>query len=1064
MISKLKFTFFLLLLFVSRFSHSQQYFFSNITTENGLSQAQVLSILQDDAGVMWFGTNDGGITKYDGSKFEYITTKNGLVDNVVYSILQYDKSTFLVGTNNGVSFIRNNKIINYNIEDKLTSNRIFDIIKLKNNEVLLGTGKGVCEFEKGFFERRNFGKLLDSAAVFNIYEDTKGGIWFSTLGSGVFYFQNGALQNINSANGLKENFVYSVSQKDEFNFWLCTSAGLFNMNVESGIVTPVFEKDIPDYYNTQFYSVDNDSAGNIWIASSIGVYKYRNSLEKISTQNGLVNNNVWKIYIDREKNVWFGSKENGISVLPDLAWEHYGEQNGLTGKTINVISKFGMEMYCGTDEGFSIFKNNKFVSYGNSNGLISGEALCLQIDSKGYAWIGTNSGISKFSNGKFINYEFDKKLLNKYNRCYDLLIESDNKIWLGTLAGLAVVENGKLSPVTFDGVSSPKSIYNLFMSSDKTLWMGCDDGLYSMKNNSLKRYSAKDGISEKRINCVTVDEKGVLWVATNEGIYYLNETKFLKISVADGLSSNNAYSIAFDRQQRLWVGEPNGVDRIELNNYKIVKVTHFDGDNGFAGKDCRSNSVYVDDSTGHIYFGTVNGLMVYRPEYEKKTISLPLVKLNSVNLFSQITNWKEHTDSVDWVGMPVNLELPFSKNYLTFNFVGVSLSAPAKVRYQYMLKGLDKDWLPVTAKTEAIYSNLPPNKYEFLVKSANENNVWSAPQSFKFVILPPFYKTWWFYSLCIAIVIGGIFSYVKIRSANIQITRQSRIIEKNNKDIQMAYVEIAQAHQNITDSIRYAKRLQDAILPAERHIHALLPNSFVIYKPKDIVSGDFYWMVNKGGKILIAAIDCTGHGVPGALVSIVGNNGLMRTVNEFGLTKPAEILDKLSVLVEETLQQNDEAEVRDGMDMALCSFDNTKKVLEYSGANNPLYFVRVKNGQELVDNGKVLSPLMFNETHCLYEIKPDKQPIGLFERRKGFTNHSINFTEGDTIYIFSDGYADQFGGAKGKKFLYRSLRELLLSIQGKQMKDQKVVLETAFENWRGSHEQVDDVCVIGIKL
>ncbi|MBN4061894.1 SpoIIE family protein phosphatase, partial [Bacteroidales bacterium AH-315-I05] len=238
-----------------------------------------------------------------------------------------------------------------------------------------------------------------------------------------------------------------------------------------------------------------------------------------------------------------------------------------------------------------------------------------------------------------------------------------------------------------------------------------------------------------------------------------------------------------------------------------------------------------------------------------------------------------------------------------------------------------------------------------------------------------------------------------------------------------------------------AKGIQDAILPPDEFIEEYLPDSFVLFKPKDVVSGDFYWMEKKDSKLFFAAVDCTGHGVPGAFVSMVGANGLHRCLKEHRLTEPAKILDKLTELVEETFRQR-----KDGMDIALCALEmkNGKGKLDYAGANNSLYFIR--NGE-------------------LHETKPDKQPIGAYDHRQSFTNHTTELQKDDTIYVFSDGYPDQFGGPKGKKFKYRKLRELLLSIQDKTMNEQKEILDHTIEDWMGDeHEQIDDICIIGVRI
>ena len=274
---------------------------------------------------------------------------------------------------------------------------------------------------------------------------------------------------------------------------------------------------------------------------------------------------------------------------------------------------------------------------------------------------------------------------------------------------------------------------------------------------------------------------------------------------------------------------------------------------------------------------------------------------------------------------------------------------------------------------------------------------------------------------------------------NIIIEKNKSLITANDKvNLQKLKLEIK--NKEITDSINYARRIQQAILPPESKINNHLKNNFILYLPKDIVAGDFYWLEAKEDRVLFAAADCTGHGVPGAMVSVVCNNALNRSVREYDLTDPGKILDKTREIVIQEFEKSDE-EVRDGMDIAICSLIGDK--LEYAGAHNPLWIVR---------NGVLL------------ETKANKQPIGKFDNLLPYTTHSFVLEKGDTVYIFSDGYPDQFGGEKGKKYKSGNFKKFLLSIQEDSMEKQLTLLIEEFEKWRGSMEQIDDVCVIGLRI
>jgi serine phosphatase RsbU (regulator of sigma subunit)/HAMP domain-containing protein len=270
-------------------------------------------------------------------------------------------------------------------------------------------------------------------------------------------------------------------------------------------------------------------------------------------------------------------------------------------------------------------------------------------------------------------------------------------------------------------------------------------------------------------------------------------------------------------------------------------------------------------------------------------------------------------------------------------------------------------------------------------------------------------------------------------------------VEERTREIEKQKQRVEELYLDVTDSIKYAKRLQDSILPPETRIASLLKDSFVLFKPKDIVSGDFYWLEESGGKTLFAAVDCTGHGVPGAFMSLIGSNGLNHAVKEHGKHTPAEILDDLNETSSGTFNRDEnENTVSDGMDIALCSLTKDRKKLEYSGANNPLYLVR---------GGKII------------KYKADKFAIGSFKNgEKKYSNTEIDLQKGDVVYIFSDGYADQFGGSKGKKFLYSNFRDLLIEIHQKPIEEQKTLLNQRIEEWKGNYEQVDDILVFGVKI
>jgi tetratricopeptide (TPR) repeat protein len=326
--------------------------------------------------------------------------------------------------------------------------------------------------------------------------------------------------------------------------------------------------------------------------------------------------------------------------------------------------------------------------------------------------------------------------------------------------------------------------------------------------------------------------------------------------------------------------------------------------------------------------------------------------------------------------------------------------------------------------------NYLANKYEWEKKEAvmkeqqeKERALFLANQRRNKIIL---------YSVLSGLALVLVFSFFIYRS--LRITKKQKQVIEEQKHL------VEEKNKEITDSIRYAKRIQNAILPPDKVVKQYLKESFILYIPKDIVAGDFYWLETKNNTVLFAACDCTGHGVPGAMVSVICNNGLNRSVREHGITEPGKILDKTREIVVAEFEKSEE-DVKDGMDISLCALNGNH--LQWAGANNPLWIIR---------NGELL------------EYAPNKQPIGKVDNPTPFTTHHIELQQGDKLYIFSDGYADQFGGEKGKKFKAANLKKLLLSIQHESMEQQKTILQQTFNQWKANLEQVDDVLVMGVSV
>jgi serine phosphatase RsbU (regulator of sigma subunit) len=575
---------------------------------------------------------------------------------------------------------------------------------------------------------------------------------------------------------------------------------------------------------------------------------------------------------------------------------------------------------------------------------------------------------------------------------------------------------------------------------------------------------------------------------------------FTHFTEKEGLSNNTILSMLEDKSGNLWFGSRFGLSKLSpQNNRDLV----FFSENAIASKEAEGkiffkNYTYEDgflgigvngggkticeDKNGTIWVAANGRLTVFHPQGEIADTVAPNIQLTSIALFNENIAWlnlEKKKDSTltlgngvsvgdfefdgitKWYSLPENLSLAYNNNYLTFNFIGITQKQSKKIKYQYKLEGIDENWSAITNRTEAPYGNLPQGKYSFKVKAMNSEGYWSEEFNYTFIIRPPWWETWWFRSLMGLVFVVSLFSFYRWRTAALrrdkeiledtvekrthELAEKTIVAEANEKDAISQRHLVEEKNKEILDSINYALRIQQAFLPDKKEIYSSLPQSFILFKPKDIVSGDFYFFHKNEDAVVIAAVDCTGHGVPGAFMSMVGSERLTDSVQQSNNT--SEILSLLNKGVKTSLKQSSKDEsTRDGMDIALCSVDTKNRIVKYAGANRPVWIIR--NGQTEVE-----------------EIKATKVAIGgLTSDDQHFDTHEIKLQQGDTFYICTDGYADQFSGKDGKKLMTRKLKEILVGIQNKSMQEQEQHLDNFVEDWKAGIEQVDDILVIGIRV
>jgi ligand-binding sensor domain-containing protein/serine phosphatase RsbU (regulator of sigma subunit) len=1030
---------------------AQKYFFDNYGVKQGLSEQKVYTIFQDSRDYIWLGTANG-VSRFDGRKFENFTSRNGLATGGVKCIRQDSKGDIWFGHLNG----------------------------------------GVSRFSGQKFDQAAFDSITFTGDVTSIVVKDSS-LWFTSISDGAILaeFPVKDIKHIKA-----RQFRGKDGLSDQVSGSILNKAGEFICIADVGMrrYNPS-EKKFENYrmpHMTTYFSticILNDSKGNIWFGTyNGGLYKYVMSESRMDfidlPKYGITSNTVNCLAEDSRGRIWIGTWGGGIAVTEGDSLRKFNEGNGLKAtKIYDILEDIeGNILIADQTNGLTIYKGDAFLTINEKETLPDPNVNAITQDEKGAIWFGTNAGIIRFWPGgkkKPVIYDQEKSSISQEIKFFSK--DKEGNIWVGANEGGVVLFNVKKDrfesqPYVNSTLYRGGQVTAMEIDRQNHLWVGTLEGVVvgTIGENNFQRYTLLDSLTVSRITALYCDPKGnmwigtepkpgkpglirydqakqhfypvtalpgifpksfimdrngTLWIGTGEGLLaFRNDSVLYTVTQADGLLSNNINLLADAGDGSIYIGTNNGLNRYFPGTQRIYSYTER---NGFTGIETRQNAVYKT-SSGDIWFGTANGATQLR---QSRLFTKGLDPLT--HIMGMQVNYEPRS-------MIAGMKLNFKERSVLFDYYSICLTNPDVVRYKVKLDGADNGWRPVTDQTRAIYSALPAGKYTFNVLARNSEGLWnSSPVTFHFIIKPPFYRTWWFILITIFVILVLVISYIKIREQNLireKIILEEKVRERTAEVVQKSQI-IEEKNRDITASIRYAERIQRAMLPNIEAIH----DTFILYLPKDIVSGDFYWMYDNGDNLFLAAVDCTGHGVPGAFMSIIGHNSLNKVVREYGLTRPAAILDQLNIEVNKAILLSQEKGINDGMDLTLIVLNRKNFTLELAGAYNPLYHVR--NGEVTV-------------------YKTDRFAIGMatLEQKKTFTNISVDIRPGDMIYMCSDGYADQFGSSEVKKFKTVNIKRILTELWNLPVQEQKSRLEKEIMDWKGELSQVDDIMFIGTRL
>ncbi len=1048
---------FLFLTFVLPGAFSQTFHFREFGTEKGLDR-YVYSINQDLDGYLWLATG-GGLSRFDGISFRNDLIPDSLRESYFTTGFRDSRGHLWFGTNTeGVLLYYNGDEMEVLDVGDYTSNKITGIIEAVDGSVIVATQnegllkidkKGpnrITHFSSDFGIVYSLGKTPDNKLLIGTNE----GLFLYSMPQG---HQPPVL--INKIEGFPSITVRSIylSKTSGSVFIGTRRGGVYILQKPEGndacTIQPLFSDQ--DLLNLDVLSVIEDSDRNLWMSTnSRGLFKIQFpfynvpevSYVRYHEGNGLGSDRTLCVFQDFEENVWVGTNGQGLAMLLDEAFTFISFEESGFGNSISAISGDGRFYYLAGEKGIlSVDKENGATIrlFSTGDGLPDGAINALHYIDDGRLFIGTeNNGLYVLNTGTGRIKPFYSSSTDRLERQINFITNDDDRLWVATNQGILLFDLSTGAKVktfsTREGLPH-NSIEHLYLDEKRQLWLSTrSDVLYYLTSDLQVKAAdfASMGQSIDFRSALKTD-KGDLWAATyGSGVLQFTEDTVYQFTGQTGLKTIYCYGIFKDGLNRLWVGHRQGFSRI-YEDEAIIK--QYGPDYGITG-DANQNSGFLD-ADGKLLLGTSEGVMVYDYNNDKDVLAPPKVNISSLVFNDEVVPFSEH------------IVMPYNDYKVRIYFVGISFRDPGKVLYQYRMENYDPEWSDLSPLGYADFPRFEDGRYTFQLRAYNADfQTTEEPVSLTIMIKKPFWKTWWFVSAIFAAVIMAVIIIIKVRERNhkrLQAYLQKELTQRTREVVEQKE-EIELKNKEITDSINYAQRIQASILPPVRKLKDNFKGSFIFYQPRDIVSGDFYWWdrVNDDRFIIVCA-DSTGHGVPGAFMSMIGSTLIKDIVSRNVNIKPSELLETLDHEITNSLNQNIEVHAsNDGMDIIVCEFNLKTRHLRFASAMRPI--IMYHRGEQ-------------------YYIRGNRSSVG-GEAIEGkmFEDQEYQLVPGDVVYLFSDGYPDQFGGPLGKKLKMVRLKNLLDDIHERGMDDQFNHIRKNFETWKKGYDQVDDVLFMGLQV
>lgn len=809
---------------------SQQYSFRNFSLEEGLPQTEIQGLIQDSRGILWAGTNGGGLVRFNGKSFQVFTTRNGLPDNIVYSLCEDREGNIWIGSMNtialydgsGFHVFRKDSTPHFTAYNRIIAdrdNRIWAVSQDNQARIRLVTvsGNKIVPVSDKFKEL--------SAGLLNIFFTSQGVVYVSTR-DGLYELRDGNTLTrsiLNEYEEFSDRVIIPRSQVPDGGLILSSFERRGNRQFfhlyRNGVLTEI-EVPRTDWFD-RVNLVFMDSQGRCWFGSlGNGVAMYDPVIKNyryFRQANGLKSDFITGFMEDHEGNIWMGSRGNGIIKYSRNSFISFDFENYIDGNMVREIyqdsegnlwfglAAAGLVKFDGS--GYTAFTKDEFPGIHNVRGMTELRP--------GFFLLASINGL----------YHFDGKSIREVSGLYGLpqnmpyidMYHDGDTIWLTSLnLGIARIVKGRGEVFNVQTGHLQSNFFNgIYKDSKGNVWFCSNNGIGKYTHGRFEWLTVEDGLSYPITLQATEDHSGRIWIATYlEGINILDGDSISYLSTADGLSSDNIYSIITDASGDIWAGTSNGVNRIRIDrNGNVQDINNYGIYDGFTGIECNGTSIYIDRDE-NLWIGTVRGAMRYEPYESKPNLAVPQVHITDVNLFFRDIDWAAepymefHSGVSAWFHLPADLVFPHDSNHLSFTFEALSYQVPEKVRYTWKLEGLDKEWSPISAKTEAVYANIPPGEYTFMVRGMNSDGIWSeTPATFEFEIKPPWWGTWYFFVIIILLVLTSITLIFRLRIKMIEAKKEEleKVVEEKTTEVRAQNRLLEQQKEEITAQ---AERLQ----------------------------------------------------------------------------------------------------------------------------------------------------------------------------------------------------------------------------------------------------------------